>query len=98
MRSRVAVITHAVWLPDSEARFLYDTMTADPDLAVVPVCREGETFAIAMGLIIGGKTPVVLIQNTGFFESGDSIRALALDWQLPLLVLVGYRGCGRVDQ
>ncbi len=85
-------ITHAVWLPDSEARFLYDTMTADPDLAVVPVCREGETFAIAMGLIIGGKTPVVLIQNTGFFESGDSIRALALDCELPLLVLVGYRG------
>lgn len=85
-------ITHAVWLPDSEARFLYETMIADRDLTVVPVCREGESFAIAMGLIIGGKTPVVLIQNTGFFESGDSIRALALDCELPLLVLIGYRG------
>ncbi len=40
-------------------------MIADADLQVVPVCREGESFAIALGLIIGGKTPAVLIQNTG---------------------------------
>ena len=40
-------------------------MIADADLQVVPVCREGESFAIALGLIIGGKTPAVLIQDTG---------------------------------
>ncbi len=43
-------ITHAVWLPDSEANFLYEAMIADADLQVVPVCREGESFAIALGL------------------------------------------------
>ncbi len=85
-------ITHAVWLPDSEANFLYEAMIADADLQVVPVCREGESFAIALGLIIGGKTPAVLIQDTGFFESGDSVRGLALDGKLPLLTLIGYRG------
>ena len=67
-------------------------MIADADLQVVPVCREGESFAIALGLIIGGKTPAVLIQDTGFFESGDSVRGLALDGKLPLLTLIGYRG------
>jgi sulfopyruvate decarboxylase TPP-binding subunit len=58
----------------------------------VPVCREGESIAIAAGLIMGGKRPVVLIQSTGFFESGDSIRGLCLDLHLPLLLLLGYRG------
>ena len=57
-------IIHAVWLPDSEANFLHEAMIADPDLQVVPVCREGESFAIASGLNIGGKTAAVLVQNT----------------------------------
>jgi sulfopyruvate decarboxylase TPP-binding subunit len=49
-------------------------------------------MAIAAGLIMGGKRPVVLIQSTGFYESGDSIRGLALDLKLPLLLMIGYRG------
>ncbi len=85
-------ITHIVWLPDSEARFMYDTIVTDPALTLVPVCREGEAFGVAMGLIIGGKTPAVMIQNTGLFESGDSIRGMTLDYKLPLLTLIGYRG------
>ena len=62
---------------------------------LVPVCREGETMAIAAGLWVGGKKPVVLIQNTGIFESGDSIRGLGLDVNQPLVMLVGYRGWSR---
>ena len=58
----------------------------------MPVTREGETFAIALGLLMGGKKPVVCIQNTGFFESGDSIRGIWIDLKLPILALVGYRG------
>ena len=84
--------THVVWLPDSEANFMYQTLASDPDLKLVQVCREAETMAIAFGLIIGGKQPVCLIQNTGFMESGDSLRGLILDLKIPLLVLVGYRG------
>ena len=44
------------------------------------------------GLQLGGKRTVVLVQNTGIFESGDSIRGIALDLKLPLLLLIGYRG------
>jgi sulfopyruvate decarboxylase TPP-binding subunit len=84
--------THLVWLPDTESGFLYETLRDDPDLTLVPVAREGETFAIALGLIVGGKRPVVCIQSTGLYESGDSVRGLWLDLQLPLLALVGYRG------
>ena len=87
--------THVVWLPDSETNFMYQLLTNEPSLDLVPVCREGETMAIAAGLWVGGKKPVVLIQNPGIFESGDSIRGLGLDVNQPLVMLVGYRGWSR---
>ncbi|HAI09169.1 MAG TPA: hypothetical protein DCM17_07570 [Dehalococcoidia bacterium] len=87
--------THVVWLPDSETNFMYQLLTNEPTLDLVPVCREGETMAIAAGLWVGGMKPVVLIQNTGIFESGDSIRGLGLDINQPLVMLVGYRGWSR---
>ncbi|PKB64705.1 MAG: hypothetical protein BZY80_02005 [SAR202 cluster bacterium Io17-Chloro-G2] len=88
-------VTHVVWLPDSETNFMFELLTGEPALDLVPVCREGETMAIAAGLWVGGKKPVVLIQNTGIFESGDSIRGLGLDVHQPLVMLIGYRGWSR---
>ena len=87
--------THVVWLPDSETNFMYQLLTNEPSLDLIPVCREGETMAIAAGLWVGGKKPLVLIQNTGIYESGDSIRGLGLDVNQPLLMLIGYRGWSR---
>ena len=71
-------VTHVVYLPDSETNWMYQLMEAEPSFDLVSVTREGESIAIAAGLIAGGKKPVVLIQNTGMFESGDSIRGIAL--------------------
>ena len=90
-----ARVTHVIWLVDTESRFMYDALSADPSLTVVPVCREGEAIGVALGLMIGGKRPIVVIQNTGLLESGDSVRGLALDLQMPLVLLVGYRGFHR---
>ena len=88
-------VTHVVWLPDTETSFMYAALSADPSLEVVPICREAESMPIAAGLWIGGKKPVVMIQNTGFFESGDSLRGLALDIRMPLVMFIGYRGWTR---
>ena len=88
-------ISHVVWLPDSETNFLFQLLDNEPSLDLIPVCREGETMAIAAGLWVGGKRPIVLIQNTGIFEAGDSIRGLGLDINQPLVMLVGYRGWSR---
>src|SRR6266545_3110558 len=84
-------VTHIVWLPDSETGYMYEAMRSS-ELTLVPVCREGESMAIAAGLIMGGKRPVVLIQSTGLYESGDSVRGICLDLHLPLLFMIGYRG------
>ncbi len=88
-------VTHVVWLPDSETNFMYEKMVDDTSMELVPVCREGESMAVAAGLWVGGKKPVVLIQNTGMFESGDSIRGLGLDINFPMVMMIGYRGWTR---
>ena len=88
-------VTHIVTIPDSETNYLYELMKEQDWLDIVPTSREGETFAIALGLIVGGKVPVCVIQNTGMMESGDSIRGMAIDSGFPLVMLIGYRGWNR---
>ncbi len=88
-------VTHVVWLPDSETNWLYQLMQAEPSLRLVPVSREGLAFSLAAGLSVGGQTPVIMIQNTGLMESGDSLRGWALGLNIPVVLLVGYRGWTR---
>lgn len=85
-------VTHVVWLPDSETNWLYVLMKADPELTLVAVAREGLAFSTAAGLHAGGSTPVILIQNTGVMESGDSMRGWGLGLDVPVVMLIGYRG------
>lgn len=87
-------VTHGVGLPDSVTGPLISRFETDPATRWVPVTREGEAFAIAAGLWVGGATPVVVIQNTGLLESGDSLRGVAMRMGVPLLCLVTYRGVG----
>ena len=88
-------VTDVVWLPDSETNWLYQLMQAEPSLRLVPVSREGLAFSLAAGLSAGGKTPIILIQNTGLMESGDSLRGWALGLNIPVVLMVGYRGWTR---
>ena len=88
-------VTHVVTIPDSETNYLYELMAEQDWLEVVPVSREGEAWGTAMGLNIAGKVPVVLVQNTGMLESGDSIRGMAIDAGFPLVMIIGYRGWTR---
>jgi sulfopyruvate decarboxylase TPP-binding subunit len=88
-------VTHVVTIPDSETNYLYELMLEQDWLDVVPISREGEGPSTALGLCVAGKTPVVLIQNTGMMEAGDSIRGMALDAGFPMVFVVGYRGWTR---
>ena len=88
-------ITHVVWLPDSETNWLYTLMKADPSITLVPVAREGLAFSCAAGIYIGGGKPVILIQNTGLMESGDSMRGWTMGLNIPVVLMVGYRGYTR---
>ena len=85
-------ITHIVGLPDNGSRVLFELLWVTPEIEVIQVSREGEAFAIASGLYLGGKNPAVLIQNTGFLESGDAFRGTVYNMRIPVLLFIGYRG------
>ncbi|MBV8169978.1 MAG: hypothetical protein JO021_24550 [Alphaproteobacteria bacterium] len=88
-------VTDIVWLPDSETNWLYLLMKAEPGLSLVGVSREGHACSIAAGIASGGGTPLILIQNTGMMESGDSIRGWLIGLEIPVVLMVGYRGWTR---
>lgn len=91
---RACGVTHVVALPDNTSKALLAALGARRDMPIVSVTREGEAWAVAAGLWIGGRVPVVLIQNTGFLESGDALRGTAMRMRIPLLCLLTYRGFG----
>jgi len=84
-------ITHVVGIADSTLGQWHPALEQAPELQLIRVCREGEAWAVAAGLYLGGATPLVLIQCTGFFESGDSLRNILHDWKLPIFAVIGYR-------
>ena len=88
-------VSHVVWLPDSETNWLYLLMQAEPSLRLVGVSREGHACSLAAGLAAGGAKPLILIQNTGMMESGDSLRGWLLGLNSAVVLMVGYRGWTR---
>lgn len=87
-----AGVTHVVGIPDNTSAPLFDALSHDTVPRLVVVTREGEAFALASGLWLGGASPLVLVQNTGFLESGDGLRGTATRMGCPLPIVVTGRG------
>jgi sulfopyruvate decarboxylase TPP-binding subunit len=85
-------MSHLVGIPDNGTATLFALARAHERVALLTVTREGEASAVASGLWLGGKSPVVVVQNTGLLESGDSLRGTAYRMGVPLPILVGVRG------
>ncbi|HEY7327899.1 MAG TPA: thiamine pyrophosphate-binding protein [Gemmataceae bacterium] len=84
-------VTHVVWIPDSDIGRWEPALRTASHLKLLRVCREGEAIALAAGLHLGGKRPIVLIQCTGLFEAGDTLRNVLHDLHLPLFLVIGVR-------
>ena len=89
-------VTDVVGLPDNSSAALFALLAGDGAPRLRTVTREGEAFALAAGLWMGGARPIVLIQNTGLLESGDSVRGTLLRMGIPVVCVVTYRGYGKM--
>lgn len=85
-----AGFTHLVWIPDSHLG-TWELALRASRLSPIRVCREGEAVGVAIGLMLGGARPLVVMQCTGFFEAGDAVRNAVHDLKLPLKLIVGVR-------
>ena len=84
-------ITHVITVPDSTVGQWQTAIETRGRTRLIRVCREGEAWGVAAGLHLGGASPMVMIQCTGLFESGDALRNVLHDWRLPVFSIIGYR-------
>jgi sulfopyruvate decarboxylase subunit alpha len=86
-RSRVEYILS---VPDiSTSVELLWPIARDPDLRLIRVCKEDETIGISAGLWHCDRRAVLLFQHTGLLDSINAIRAVAVEYQLPICMMVG---------
>ncbi len=60
----------------------------------VPAAREDVAVGLAAGAWLGGRTPAVIMQNSGLGTSLNALVSLSLLYRLPALLLVTWRGRG----
>ena len=64
----------------------------DPAFKLVRVCKEDECIGIASGLSYCDRRALTLIQYTGFLDSLNAIRAVAVEYKQPICMMVGLLG------
>ena len=90
---KAAGVEFVVALPDivTSANLLWP-IERDAALRVVRVCKEDEGVSICAGLSYCDRRAVLLMQQTGLMDSLNAVRAMALDYGLPICMLVGLQG------
>jgi sulfopyruvate decarboxylase subunit alpha len=63
------------------------SQASDPRL--VRICKEDEGVAICAGLSYCNRRALLLIQQTGLFDSINAIRGVAVEYSLPVCMMVG---------
>ena len=58
----------------------------------IPVTREEEGVGIAAGAYICGKTPAILMQNSGLGNSINAIKSLLELYKIPVVFIMSHRG------
>jgi len=56
------------------------------------ICREDEGFGIAAGLSFCERRALILMQHTGLFDSINALRAIGVEYALPICLMVGLLG------
>lgn len=79
-------------LPDFNIARLLELVDEDPDIRHVPLCREEEGIGICTGAYMGGKTPAIIMQNGGFLNSCNALTTTALNFNIPVLLMIYYAG------
>jgi len=77
-------------VPDSMLAGIIAVLTAQG--RYVSSVREDEAVGIAAGAFLGGKQPVVLMQNSGLGNCLNALTSLNLIYAMPCLLLISWRG------
>ena len=79
-------------VPCSVLGQIIECLSHNDGFQYIPATREDEALGIAVGAYMGGKKPVVLMQNSGLGNSIDALTSLVLLYKFPVLLIVSWRG------
>ena len=87
-------VTDVVTVPDYVQASVHMALEKGylPDVRIVNCATEDEAVAIAYGLWIGGRTPVVVMQNQGAFASANALRSIGMNAGTPIFMMIGQWG------
>ncbi len=89
---RGAGINMIASLPDGSLVNVVEAIEASNDLIHVPLTREEEGVGVCAGGYLAGKRCVLLMQNAGFLNSCNGLTTTALQFEIPMLLLILYAG------
>ncbi len=87
-----AGINFVASLPDYNLAKLLELVDADRAFKHVPLCREEEGIGICAGAYMGGKTAAIIMQNGGLLNSCNALTTTALNFNIPIVLMVYYAG------
>ncbi|MFW9829917.1 MAG: sulfopyruvate decarboxylase subunit alpha [Candidatus Thorarchaeota archaeon] len=62
------------------------------EIQKISITREEEGVGIAAGAYLGGKTPALLIQNSGLGNSINAVKSLLELYNIPVIFIMSHRG------
>ncbi len=71
--------------------------SADASAHYVSATREDSAIGMAFGAWLGGKLPMVLMQNSGLGVSVNALASLTTMYEVPALLVISWRGEGGND-
>jgi sulfopyruvate decarboxylase subunit alpha len=87
---KAARIDHVISVPDiTTSEGLLRPLAKMSDPRFIRICKEDEGVAICAGLSYTGKRGLLLIQQTGLLDSINAIRGNAVEYNLPICMMVG---------
>ncbi len=67
-------------------------LASEPELQLVRLCKEDEGVSICGAMSYNGTRALLLMQQTGLMDSLNAIRAIGMDYRLPVCMMVGLQG------
>jgi phosphonopyruvate decarboxylase len=84
-------------VPCSLVEDLIATLERHPHAPWLPAVREDVAVGMAAGAWLGGRRPVVVMQNSGLGTSLNALASLSLMYGFPALLIVTWRGYAGKD-
>jgi sulfopyruvate decarboxylase TPP-binding subunit len=87
---KAAGVEYILSVPDiTTSSGLLGPIARDPAFHLIRVCKEDECIGIASGLSYCDKRALSLIQHTGFLDSINAIRGVAVEYGQPICMMIG---------